>query len=179
MDLQDEKQSSWTSRKGNEQTEGIDYLETFAPVVHWITIRFVIELAARESWTLQHLDVISAFLNGSFLEDIYMAIPPGFPHAGRTCKLICALYGLRQASHAWYSRIDSFLQNLGFFRIKEDSNLYYSHRNGKHTINLLYVDDILIICNDDLYIQNLKGQMMNTFHMTDLRNASYYLGVEL
>ena len=74
--------------KGNEQTEGIDYLETFAPVVRWTTIRTVIALAARQNWPLQHLDVITAFLNGSISEDIYMVIPLGFPHAGRFCKLI-------------------------------------------------------------------------------------------
>jgi hypothetical protein len=99
--------------KGNEQVEGIDYLETFAPVVHWTTIRSVIALAACKNWTLQHLDVITAFLNGFLSKDIYMIIPHGFLQAGKTCKLIRALYGLRQASRAWYSRIDFFFQNLG------------------------------------------------------------------
>jgi hypothetical protein len=47
--------------KGNEQAKGIDYLETFAPVVCWTMIRSVIALATRNNWTLQHLDVITAF----------------------------------------------------------------------------------------------------------------------
>jgi hypothetical protein len=165
--------------KGNEQAHGIDYLETFALVVRWTTIRSVIALAARNSWQLQHLDVITAFLNGFLSEDIYMVIPPGFPHVGRICKLIRALYGLRQASHAWYTRIDSFLQTLGLSRNKEDPNLYFSHQNGKHTINLFYVDDIIIIGDDTQNINYLKKHMMTTFRMTDLDNASYYLGVEI
>ena len=74
--------------KGNEQTKGIDFLETFAPVVCWITICTIIALAACQNWKIQHLDVITAFLNGSITEDIYMTIPPGFPHAGKTCKLL-------------------------------------------------------------------------------------------
>ena len=108
-----------------------------------------------------------------------MTIPPGFPHVGKTCKLLRALYGLCQASRAWYSRIDSFFQNFGLLRSKEDPNLYYSHQNGKHTFILFYVDNILITGNDDLYIQKLKNHMMTTFRMTDLGNASYYLGIEL
>jgi hypothetical protein len=108
-----------------------------------------------------------------------MIIPPGFPHTEKVCKLIRALYGLRQASRAWYSRIDSFFQNLGLQRSKEDPNLYFSHKNGKHTIILLYVDDIIITGNDDKNIQHLKHHMMTSFRMTDLGNASYYLGVEI
>jgi transposase InsO family protein len=165
--------------KGNEQAHGIDYLETFAPVVRWTTIRSVIALAARNSWQLQHLDVITAFLNGFLSEDIYMIIPPGFPHAGQTCKLIRALYGLRQASRAWYTRIDSFLQTLGLSHSKEDPNLYFFHKNGKHTIILLYVDDIIITGNDTQNINYLKRHMMTTFRMTDLGNASCYLVVEI
>lgn len=73
--------------KGNEQTEGIDFLETFAPVVRWTTIRTVIALATRQNWLLQHLDVITAFLNGSISKDIYMTIPPGFLTQGNSASL--------------------------------------------------------------------------------------------
>jgi hypothetical protein len=86
--------------KCNEQEAGIDYLETFAPVVRWPIIRSIIALVARKKWKLQHLDVITAFLHGLIEEDIYMIIPPGFSNAGMACKLKRALYGLRQASRA-------------------------------------------------------------------------------
>jgi hypothetical protein len=108
-----------------------------------------------------------------------MIIRPGFSHAGKVYKLVRALYDLRQASRAWYNRIDSFIQNLGLQRSKEDPNLYFSHNNRKHTIILLYVDDIIITRNDDKNIQHLKHHMMTTFCMTNLGNVSYYLGVEI
>jgi hypothetical protein len=165
--------------KGNEQVHGIDYLETFALMVCWTTIRSIIALAAKMHWRLRHLDVITAFLNGLLLEEVYMIIPASFPNAGQTCKLLQALYGLCQASRASYSRIDIFLTNLGLTRSNEDPNLYYSIHNGLYTIILLYVNDIIITGDDETHISNLKRQMMTSFKMTDLGDANYYLGVEI
>jgi hypothetical protein len=108
-----------------------------------------------------------------------MIIPDGFPDAGKICRLLQALYGLCQASRAWYSRIDKFLINLGLNRSQEDPNLYYSIRNGLYTIILLYVDDIIIAGDDEIYIATLKEHMMNSFKMSDLGDATYYLGVEI
>jgi hypothetical protein len=104
-----------------------------------------------------------------------MIIPNGFPNASKTCN--CALYGLRQASRAWYSRIDTFFTTLG--RSNEDPNLYYSTRKGKYTIILLYVDDIIITANDDANINTLKEHMMSSFKMSDLGDIMYYLGVKI
>jgi hypothetical protein len=108
-----------------------------------------------------------------------MIIPDGFPNTRKTCKLLCALYGLRQASRAWYSRIDTFFTTLGFSRSNEDPNLYYSTRKGKYTIILLYVDDIIITSDDDANINTLKEHMMNSFKMLDFGDATYYLSVKI
>jgi hypothetical protein len=165
--------------KGNEQEHGIHYLETFVHVVRWTTIRSIIALVAKMQWRLRHLDVIIAFLNSLLLEEVYMIIPASFPNAEQTCKLLRALYGLRQASRAWYSRIDNFLTNLGLTRSNEDPNLYYSIRNGLYTIILLYINDIIITGDDEIHISKLKKQMMTSFKMSDLGDANYYLGVEI
>ena len=108
-----------------------------------------------------------------------MVILPSFFHGRKTYKLIQALYGLRQASHAWYNQIDSFFQQLGLHQSIEDPNLYPSHCNGKCTIILLHLDNIITTSNDGKHIQHLKQYMMGTFHMTDLGTTSYYLGVEI
>jgi hypothetical protein len=60
------------------------------------------------------MDVKSAFLNGKLLEDVYVELPPGFVVKGQEYKvlhLIKALYGLRQAPRAWYSKLDESLMN--------------------------------------------------------------------
>jgi hypothetical protein len=57
--------------------------------------------------------------------------------------------------------------------------LYFSIKNGKYTIIILYVDDIIMIGDDTETIDQVKGTMMHTFRMTDLGDAQYYLGMEL
>ena len=42
---------------GNQQYDGIDYLETFAPVIKWTTIRTITALVATHHWTIHHMDV--------------------------------------------------------------------------------------------------------------------------
>ena len=66
-----------------------------------------------------------------------------------------ALYELKQAPRAWYSRIDTYLQRLGFQKSEVDPNLYYIVV-GEDPLNLvLYVDDLFITGADRL-IQGCK-----------------------
>lgn len=88
-----------------EQTQGVDYFDTYAPVVRWNTVRLIFALAAQKNWSLQQLDVKTVFLNGVLDEEVNMQIPPGFQtQQGKVCKLIRALYRLKQALLAWYSK---------------------------------------------------------------------------
>lgn len=64
--------------KGFTQTYGIDYSETFAPVVKLNTISVLLSLAENLDWPLQQLDVKNAFLNGDLEEEVYMDASPGF-----------------------------------------------------------------------------------------------------
>lgn len=87
--------------KGFTQVHGIDYDETFSPVARYDSVRLILVLAAKEDWELHGMDVKSAFLNGVLDEEIYMEQPKGFAEAGledKVCRLIKAIYGLKQAS---------------------------------------------------------------------------------
>ena len=68
--------------RGFKQTDGVDFLETFALVVRWETIQTLIALAIHLNWPIHHLDVLTAFLNGILKEDVYMLQPPGFIQPG-------------------------------------------------------------------------------------------------
>jgi hypothetical protein len=84
--------------KGYAQTHGIDYEETFAPVVKMATVRAVIVVAASRGWLLHQMDVKNAFLHGELQEEVYLDQPPGYEdmsHPNYVCRLRKALYGLK------------------------------------------------------------------------------------
>lgn len=86
--------------KGFQQTPGLDYFETFSPVVKASTIRVILTLAITYGWDIQQVDINNAFLNGELHEEVYMTQPPGFKDPNRpnhVCKLQKALHGLKQA----------------------------------------------------------------------------------
>jgi hypothetical protein len=76
--------------KGYNQTHGVDYDETFAPVAKMNTIRTLISIAANKGWKLYQMDVKNAFLHGDLHEEVYMEVPPGFSSKeteGKVCRL--------------------------------------------------------------------------------------------
>ncbi|KAJ9566493.1 LOW QUALITY PROTEIN: hypothetical protein OSB04_002459 [Centaurea solstitialis] len=132
--------------KGYHQQHGIDFDETFTPVVKPATIRTVLTLAVSRHWSLRQLDVKNAFLHGILNEDVYMVQPPGFVDSSKPnhiCKLNKSLYGLKQAPRAWFHCMSSFLLSSGFVQSVADPSLFI-YRHGTNTIYfLLYVDDIV------------------------------------
>lgn len=106
---------------GKSQQEGVDYNETFSPVVKPATIRTVLDVSLAKSWPIHQLDVKNAFLHGELDETIYMHQPPGyvdkqFPH--HVCRLRKAIYGLKQAPRAWNSRLQSMCVTWASLRPK-------------------------------------------------------------
>jgi histone deacetylase 1/2 len=113
-----DKYKSRLVAKGFKQRYGIDYGDTFSPVVKHATIRVVLSLVVSQGWSLRQLDVSNAFLHGHLEEDIYMRQPPDYEDKnfpGYVCKLDKALYGLKQAPRAWYSRL---VQNCRFLALR-------------------------------------------------------------
>ncbi|GJP54187.1 hypothetical protein CLOM_g13284 [Closterium sp. NIES-68] len=87
--------------RGFQQTKGKDYDEVFAPVGKGTTLRVLLAIAALLGWKIRQMDIVTAFLNGIILEEVYMKQPEGLDDgSGRVCRLKKAIYGLKQAPRA-------------------------------------------------------------------------------
>ena len=64
--------------RGDKQIEGVDYFETFAPVVNWTTVRLLLILSLILGWSTRQVDYTTAFLHAPISEEVYVEMPQGF-----------------------------------------------------------------------------------------------------
>ena len=109
--------------QGFSQRPGIDYEETYSPVMDAITFRYLIQLVVSEGLEMHLMDVVTTYLYGSIDSDIYMKIPEGFPlpeakfskpRGMYSIKLQRSLYGLKQSGRMWYNRLSTYLLREGY-----------------------------------------------------------------
>ena len=144
------------------------------------TIRVLLALAAFYGWEVHHLDVKSGCLNDEVMEEIYVKQLEGYEIPGKehcVCKLKKALYGLTQASRAWYSKLDRSLLESGLNISNHEPAVYYSQSNLSKLYIGVYVDDLLIEGNTSGRIFEFKDKMKALFYMTDLGLLKSYLGI--
>ncbi|XP_071704681.1 uncharacterized mitochondrial protein AtMg00810-like [Rutidosis leptorrhynchoides] len=133
-------------------------------------------------WPLHQLDVKNAFLNGNLSETVFMEQPPGFINAkfpSHVCHLKKALYSLKQAPRAWFQRLSTFLFQIGFSCSRADPSLFVYKPNSCVLYLLVYVDDIILIGNDDAMIRRFITRLHHEFVIKDLGKLSYFLGLEV
>ena len=121
--------------RGNEQTEGVNFLETYSPVARTTTVRIVLHFAVVNRWDIRQLDVKNDFLHGDLNETVYMKQPPRYEdkeHPDYVCLLHKAIYGLKQAPRAWFDKFSSYLPEFGFTcNVKDESLFVYQKEKGK------------------------------------------------
>jgi hypothetical protein len=168
--------------KGFHQQPGLDFDETFSPVVKPPTVRIVLSLAAQHQWSLRQLDISNAFLHGFLKEDVFMIQPPGFVHSdypNHVCKLYKSLYELKQAPRAWFECFTSHLLTIGFTASTADPSLFVFRQGSTLLYLLLYVDDIILTGNSTAAITSSITQLAVTFELKDLGPLRYFLGLQI
>jgi hypothetical protein len=168
----------WVLR-GFTQRPGVDYDETFSPVVKPATVRTVLLLALARSWPIHQLDVKNAFLHDALTETIYCCQPAGFVDSSRpdmVCRLNRSLYGLKQPPLAWHSRLATFLVTLSFVEAKSDTSLFVHHHGAETVYLLLYVDDIVLTASSPSLIRRFADALQREFPVKDLGVLHHFLG---
>lgn len=112
---------------GNTQKEGVDFAETFAPVAMMVVVCTFLAVVAAHNGELYQMDVHNAFLHGDLHEEGYMRLLLGFQAASgphQVCRLNKSLYGVRQASRCWFSKLTTSFRKCGFTQSYADYLLF-------------------------------------------------------
>ncbi|XP_072071634.1 uncharacterized protein [Arachis hypogaea] len=167
--------------QGFTQIPGVDYIDTFSPVVKMSTVRVLLTVAAAKNWHLHQLDVNTAFLHGDLHEDVYMKLPKGLQcsNPNLVCKLTKSLYGLKQASRQWNIKLSAALADLGFTPSENDHSLFTKSTGTTFTAILVYVDDLVLAGDDLSEIQAVKMFLDDKFKIKDLGLLKFFIGMEV
>ena len=163
--------------KGFTQEQGIDFNETFSPVVNFSTVRTALTLAAWKGYNVVHLDVKSAFLNSGLQEEIYMEPPEGFDSTGKVWKLKKCIYGLKQSPRCWSSLLNKMFVGNGFVRSTNDRCLFVDKKNELWL--LVYVDDILVISGTVDGVERVKKVLQDTVEFRNLGEVKKFCGIQV
>lgn len=167
--------------KGYSQKHGLDYDETFSPVVRSPSIRALLAYAVQNKMVIHQMDAITAFLNGELEEEIYMRQPEGYVVPGKehmVCKLKKSLYGLKQAPRCWNKALHDHMEQIGFKRSTSDPCVYIQAKSSV-AIVAVYVDDLIIITTTPEETEKVKESLEKKFRMKDMGRLHYCLGISV
>lgn len=164
------------------QKEGIDYFDTWAPVVQWTTVRSMIVLATKLGLSSVQADITAAFVHADLDgPDVFVRQPRGFTRVGPNgeelvLKLFRAVYGLKQSSRCFFRHLKQHLEALGIKQTPEDPCLFV----GKSLIVVVYVDDILMFSRNDSDFDRLISDLKSAgIAIRREGTAEGFLGVDI
>jgi hypothetical protein len=168
---------------GDQQLEGIDLFETYAPVVQWTTIRLMFILEILLGLKSMQGDVTCAFLHADLEENktVYVDMSMGFTQYGKNGKKKClklkkTLYGLRQSPRAFWKYITVKLEQCDLKQSKFDPCLFI----GTDVISVVYVDDLIFWSKEVPQINGVAMQLRKLgVDLEQEDNAAGFLGVTL
>lgn len=163
--------------KGFTQKEGIDFKETFSPVLRYSVLKLLFALSVKLDMKVTHYDVTTAFLNGNLEETVYMQPPPNLSLKGKVLKLKRAIYGLKQSARAWYMKVDECLQKLNYKKSQHEPCLFVSET--KKTYIALFVDDFFVFSTCAIEVGNFKCELCTRFKLKDLGQVRKCLGMRV
>jgi hypothetical protein len=84
------------------------------------------------------------------------------------CRLCKSLYDLKQSLRAWNQKLDVFLKSIEFMKNEADPNVYVAQVGNVKFFIVVYVDDLILVCNDQNKLLQIKEELSQKFEMKDL-----------
>jgi hypothetical protein len=179
--------------RGDKQIHGVDFFDTYAPVVQWTTVRLMLILSLELGLETKQVDYTAAFVHADVDKHpdfdsmtpeeqhktgVYIECPQGFRKPGKVLKLKKALCGLRGSPRSFYKRITEALTNAGMEQqIDVDPCLFISDK----VVCLLHVDDTLLYAKDKKDIDEVLRYLREVEHLTleEESDVAGFLGVDI
>ena len=169
--------------RGYMQLEGIDFFETYAPVVQWMTAKLMLILEVLLGLKSKQGNVTAGFLHAGLGEDekVFVDMPQGFEVKGnnvrnKVLKFNKMLYGLRQSPRAFWKYITSNMELYGMVHSNIDPYLFI----GDKVMAIIYVDGILFwsVNVNDIHDKAMKLREQGV-DLEQEDDAAGFLGVTL
>jgi Reverse transcriptase (RNA-dependent DNA polymerase)/gag-polypeptide of LTR copia-type len=172
--------------QGFHQINGVDYTDTFSPVVRPVSLRTLFALAAQFAMHIHQFDIETAFLNPTIDHDIYVEQPPGFEMPGYppdqwVLRLNKALYGLKQSPLLWNTDLKQKLFSLGFIQSDADESIFVlpPSDSNAYIIIAVYVDDLLALSPSVETIEYIHAKINESFKCRNLGKVKTFLGIDV
>ena len=165
--------------RGDQQLEGIDYFETYAPVVQWSTVRMLLVLSVALNLVTKQVDYTNAFVQAPLKDTVYMELPRCFEKEGYVVRLKRSLYGLVQSPLNFFNHLRDGLVARNWTPSDHDPCVFY--KDG--LVCLVYVDDCLFFGKNmksiDKEIEYLKQAKPTKLYLEEENNVAGFLGILL
>ncbi|XRB18493.1 retrovirus-related Pol polyprotein [Pseudoscourfieldia marina] len=167
--------------QGFSQIHGVDYSETYAPVVQYQTLRTLLAIYSARGFYFGQIDVETAYLYALVQELIYMRPPKGTNYGpNKICRLLKSLYGLKQAGRNWYLDLKDYLVELGFKPGEVDIGMYSAAVGTENEIWILvYVDDIIFASKNEQTKDIFAGHLRKKYRITEPAQLTWALGMKV
>ncbi|GJX48314.1 retrovirus-related pol polyprotein from transposon TNT 1-94 [Tanacetum coccineum] len=168
--------------QGFRKEERIEFEESIVPVARIEAIRIFVANATHKNIKIYQMDVKTAFLNGELKEEVYVSQPEGFvdqDNPSHVYKLKKAVYGLKQAPHAWYNMLSIFLISQHFSKGDVDPTLFTRKAGNDLLLVQIYVADIIFLSTNTAMCDEFANLMTTKFKMSMMGKMSFFLGLQI
>ena len=173
----------WKARlnvHGGQQEKGVNYNDTYSPVVSWFSIRLLLVMSLLNGWATRQIDFVLAFPQATIEFDLYMKLPAGTVLAQGNAEthvllLHKNLYGQKQAGRVWNAHLDEGLSKIAFIKSSIDGCVY----TRGSMMFMVYVDDGILIGKTSSDIDKVIKQLSKHYDITDEGQIEDYLGIHV